>query len=714
MRQIVSEDHIEAEAVRGTRGRSSLPTVEPYIPNFKGVNQFLTEAPNAAQVSFLGSLADEGRKYMEEQQTLYDRMEVAQALANIDEEFFKASDEFLKTNQTGRGYTEFATGKYKELSDTAVSSSSNEAVGNALRYVFLQRRTSIANSAFQKEKEMYTGYAMSQTELQLARTLNEVAENPDQAASLGVKLEQQLLPMKNILAAREFDKYRKEKIQQFIEFQGLGLVKKHPYQAEQLLRSEYFKQLDPQKYFSLQKSARREREHQERLKEHFEMLQRQVQMRESESAFGRHELAIVQLKESTNDFLEDPLLTEHQKSKLVKLYNKAQEVHSKQAATDATIAGALKTGSALPLEITPQQQSKYILEYIRSENLKRAEQNKKAMSSVEIVRYLDRGRNTFSAACMPLVSRFENSIRNSTDAGEIFNTACAIQSGINVPTIQSIDKDTKMVSALIVNAYEGEQNAPQIIALRDELMNVETSVAETRKKKWKEFRKNDGKSLLKFVYEKLGYAKWFGNKIGDSPDVSILEDRLFSEVEYAGEKTGDPTKACVIANHVINRFVKQDKSGNYMVNPPTPDNTGYDTGPLNNITSYVKQLSVNEAIKAGFEADSADFQKNLPSFRGDKKLGKVNPEDIISGKLVSKRRVFIHPKFLKGVKGLDESEREVHMESASLDEPIYCFYYLLDEKKPETRQYLYDNTGTKILFNYNHIRKLLKRKEKKQ
>ena len=57
MRHIRSEDRVSAEAVRGTGGRSSLPTVAPYIPNYKGVNQVLMEAPGSAEIGFMNSLA---------------------------------------------------------------------------------------------------------------------------------------------------------------------------------------------------------------------------------------------------------------------------------------------------------------------------------------------------------------------------------------------------------------------------------------------------------------------------------------------------------------------------------------------------------------------------------------------------------------------------------------------------------------------------------
>lgn len=707
MRHIRSEDRVSAEAVRGTGGRSSLPTVTPYIPNYKGVNQVLMEAPGSAEIGFMNSLAHMSSQYMAEQQELYDNMEVAEALSNVDMEYNQASDDYLKENQTGRGYTEFATGKYKELGDAALMNASNAKVKERLQQMFTVRRANIANSAFQKEKEMYTGYAMSQTELQLTRTLNEVADNPDQALSLQAKMEQQLQPMKNILAAQEYDKYQREMMQQFVYFQGMGTIKKHPYQAEKLIQSEYYKsQLSPNNYLKLQKSAEQEREHQEHEAKIYQALQANALKQEEQRSYD-------------SDFVI-PMLTEGKvmseadiMAKNWSLHTKTKALKERQAfikSVDDELQDTQNINDALekdefPEGLTQSKQEKFVTKlFDNTDNVNAGEGNYSLQTQTGQALFLKEHAITFPYNYNPLVRKVMGNIRYGKDEKQIMDACVALSTCGDAPALSGIDEDTRDFAVIASEMYAGNQDGNAVLALRDTWFNTKKETLEANKARWQELFKTQYESsnteLCKKFYMNNGL---FGASNGflwntefESVDRQYLNDIIFSTKKKIYIRTGDETLADIVTAQRIKGIVKE-VDGKWVINPPTPDNTGLGKNVIKNITSYNMQKAVDAAIDAGAQIKRVgDYVIKGASYYTQSSISTPN-----AGKIEIKGT---------GLNVLDKdkgSERQLYLEWSSNDPKalVYVFYYLADPTNPTSREYLYGADGTKLYIDFRKFRK---------
>lgn len=707
MRQIRSEDKVSAEAVRGTGGRSALPTVTPYIPNYKGVNQVLMEAPGSAQINFMNALGKMSSQYMAEQQELYDNMEVAEALSNVDMQYNQASEEFLRDNQTGKGYTEFATGKYKELGDEAVVNGSNAGVKDRLRGIFALRRASIANSAFQKEKEMYTGYAMSQTEMQLTRTLNEVATNPDQAISLQAKLEQQLQPMKNILAAQEYDKYRRNMMQQFVYYQGMGIIKKRPFEAEGLLQSEYYKsQLAPNQYVSLQHNAQKEREHQELQAKRYQALQNSALKQEEQRSYDSD--FFIPMVTKGEVLSEADIMAKnwslHTKAKALKERQEFLKSVDKELQDTQDINNALERDE-FPEGLTQSKQEKFVTKlFNNTDNVNAGENNYSLQTQTEQALFLKEHAITFPYNYNPLVRKITANIRYGKDEKQMIDACVALSSCGNAPALSGIDEDTRDFAVIASEMYAGNQDGNAVLALRDTWFNTKKETQEANKARWEElFRTQYGSSnteLCNKFYAKNGLfgasEGFFWNTDFESVDKQYLNDIVVSTKKKIYIRTGDETLADIVTAQRLKDIVKE-VDGEFLINPPTPDNTGLGKNVIGNITSYGMQKAVDAAISAGAQIKRVgDYVTKGASYYTQSSISTAN-----SGKITIKET---------GLDVLDKDkgrERQLHLEWSSDDPkaPVYVFYYLADPSNPTSRQYLYGADGTKLYIDFRKFRK---------
>ncbi|MBR1735196.1 MAG: hypothetical protein IJ730_07150 [Alphaproteobacteria bacterium] len=711
MRNIRSEDHISADAVRGTGGRSSLPTVAPYTPNYKGVNQVLMESPGSAEVGFMNSLAHMSSQYIAEQQELYDNMEVSEALSNVDVAYNQASEEFLRENQTGKGYMEFATGKYRELGGAALTTASNAKVKERLQQMFTLRRANIATSAFQKEKEMYTGYALSQTELQLTRTLNEVADNPDQAVSLEGKLEQQLQPMKNILAAQEFEKYHREMMQQFVYFQGMGTIKKHPFQAEKLIQSEYYKsQLSPNNYLHLQKSATQEREHQEHEAKIYQALQEsalnQQRIRNYQNDIELPMLLEGKTKSDAEIIAMD--LTMEQKIKAIKETHAFKEKIGQELVTRQNIDKAL-IQDEFPEEMTASQQEKYLTNLFKgNESVKIGENSYSVQTQTEQAFFMKKFANTFQYRYEPLIRQTTTNIRYGKDEKQIMDACAALATFHDIPALKGIDEDIVDFSIIASQMYAGNQDINAVFGLRDTWFNTPKETREANKARWQEnFREkydNSNTNLCRDFYMKnelfgASEGSYFPPRFSsefESVDKQRLNDIVISTKKKIFARTGNETLADIVTAQRIKNIVKE-VDGKWVINPPTPDNTGLGKNVIKNITSYYMQEAVDAAISAGAPIKRiGDYVPKGASYYASSSIS--TPD---AGKIEIKGT---------GINALDKdkgSKRQLYLEWSSNDPkaPVYVFYYLADPSDSTSREYLYGADGTKLYIDFRKFRR---------
>lgn len=689
MRQIRSEDRVSAEAVRGTGGHSALPTVTPYIPNYKGVNQVLIEAPGSAQINFMNALGKMSSQYMAEQQELYDNMEVAEALSNVDMQYNQASEEFLRDNQTGKGYTEFATGKYKELGDEAVVNGSNAGVKDRLRGIFALRRASIANSAFQKEKEMYTGYAMSQTEMQLTRTLNEVATNPDQAISLQAKLEQQLQPMKNILAAQEYDKYRRDMMQQFVYFQGMGIIKKRPFEAEGLLQSEYYKsQLAPNQYMSLQHNAQREREHQELQAKRYQALQdsalKQEQIRDCQQDVILPMLIKGEVKSDAYIMAKNYSLD--LKIWAMKQTHEFLEKHDKETKTKQQINTSLEKDE-FPEGLTESKQEKYLLNLFKGNDAVKVGENAyMVQTQTEQALFLKERENTFQFRYDPLIRSITTNVRYGREEKQTMDACVALATFHDTPALQGIPQDDVVFAMAATQVYGANNDFAAVQNLQKQYYQATETDIKANKLRFEELTK-EGLNVVGGAAKRGAYTNDFYKRYGielkgkwwwndDSPDMQKVNTIAYDMIKRIYERTGDQNLAEMTTARYIKGFLKPDKDGVVHINPPSTQNTSFKNPTL------LKTVSDGAMRKAVAEAKDAGF--GIQAGGRPDEIIVTNPNLVTEGKTVRRKLYY-------------------QCEDPLFKRPVYSVYFLADKKEPTSRQYLPTLREGRVIVDFDQL-----------
>lgn len=656
MKRIFSEDQISAQASRGTGNpHSQIAQPSVYVPNYKGVNHILHYSGGSGKVSFMNALASTSQKQVAYQQSLYDNMEVNQALASVDSAYRQESEKFFQDNPSGRNYTEYITNKYDELSNTAVNSGSNQTVRDKLKLVFSHRKADVANNAFKMEQERYTGWAINETEQQLAATANELMLSPGEVQSLSTKYQQQLSSLQTVIAPDKFEKFARKKIEQFTYSYGLGLIKNNPYTAVEMVKgTEFSSKLSPEQFARLQAQARYEVEHQDYKARQYQAMIDSANKREELSLFHKMEIGIYQDSISKAS-IENANLSDEYKVRLFKTYDSHIRKSQNKVNVDNLIADALKKGTIPGDKLKAEDQSKFLQGYFKGENEKRNQAGQAEMSFVEMVKFLQDHQLVFKATYHPINNQIHNTIRKGTDAAKLLDASFAIAGNSNIPALGKIDKDVKDFACLAHSIFDGNSSSPDyIIKVRDDYFSADNATIEYNKQKWKEaFPSSEQAAKLKDFYDDNGYYHWFGASIEQSLDVRRVNTKMIDIMKRVFYRTGSEQKAYAVAASRLKSLVKYDPYSNrYAINPPTTENTG--------LTQDKLQNTIDEDLKA-----SLAIAKNAGN-SGD----------------------------LKGI-----TVKDLHLESVDFHTTDYNVYYLADPDDYTSRMYLYNKNGQKIIMN---------------
>ncbi len=655
MKRILSEDQASAQASRGTGSpHSQIAQPSVYVPNYKGVNNILYHSGGSGKVSFMNALASTSQKQVAYQQALYDNMEVNNALASVDTAYRQESEKFFQDNPSGRNYTEYITNKYDELSDTAVHSGSNQQVRDKLKLVFSHRKADVANNAFKMEQERYTGWAINETEQQLAATANELMLSPGEVQSLSTKYQQQLSSLQTVIAPDKFEKFARKKIEQFTYSYGLGLIKNNPYTAVDMVKgSEFSSKLSPEQFARLQAQARYEVEHQDYKARQYQAMIDSANKREELSLFHKMEIGIYQDSISKAS-IENANLSDKYKARLFKTYDSHIRKSQNKVNVDNLITDALEEGTIPVEKLKADDQSKFLQGYFKGENEKRNQAGQAEMSFVERVKFLQDHQLVFKATYHPINSEIHDTILKGTSAAKLLDASFAIAGNSNIPALGKIDKDVKDFACLAHSIFDGNSSPEYIIKVRDDYFSSDKATIEYNKQKWREsFPLSEQAGKLKDFYDDNGYRHWFGASIEQSLDVRRVNAEMIDIMKRVFYRTGSEQKAYAAASSRLKSIVKYDPySKRYAINPPTTENTG--------LTQDKLQNTIDEDLKA-----SLAIAKNAGN-SGD----------------------------LEGI-----TVKDLHLESVNFHTTDYNVYYLADPDDYTSRMYLYDKNGKKIITN---------------
>ncbi len=710
MKRIVSEDQVSAESVKGTEERGSIPQAGVYIPSYKGVNQVLYQASGSGEISFGNALAKSSIRAMQAQQELYDRIEVSRSVGEVDKQFHAEYETFLETNETGQGLMEFSTGKYQELSDVAISNASNAEVQNNLRAIFEYRKNDIANSSFKKEKETYAGYALNKITTDSNSTLNEIISNPDQIRSLSVKYESQISGMQGIVSAVEFEKYKTNCIHNLAKAYGIGLIKKDPYRAKEMLSGEYFtKSLSPDEYTGLLAHADREISHRESKE-----LQRQALAKRSMAELERLStseltLGFVDGTKSNVDvykYFETGRISEITKNHLLEKYIKVKNKQKDNFDVSQEISEHLKNNTPAPL-IESGKKKEYFMNSIRNQNDIREGEGKPQLSLTEIVEYAKENAIVFDSNVAPVKNACVTSIMNGKDAKTVMDACIAVKDNENVPAIKGIDKDVVFFASFAVDHYDGTNNINDLLDFRDKfLAPQDEKTLSYRTNQWKQEKYSTNKdSELDAFLKRNKFATdegLFWNSIPATVK-NEFRQKAYDILKHVYMKTSSISIAESVASNVLsNNFGDTEINGQKerMYNPPTKINTKYSDVAISNFVADKGQRIIKSIEDAG-----DNYKGYIPVRRISRHDFMKNMKDIQKADFYTKD--FVKDKHRKiQVKINDKwEERSLRIEATPLNNTAYSYYFLLDESDALSKEYIINPaTGKRAVIDFSTIK----------
>lgn len=741
-RLLVSEDRVAPESHKVSNER--LPTVGVYSPNYHAVNQMSAVSGGHGAINFMNTLGAMSAEAVAAQQNLYDRMEINDAVAQVDLAYKHEEAKFFNESPTGKGFLEFATGTYDALSSNAIANASRPELAQHMDMLFSARKKDIANNAFQKEREVYTGYAINAVETQLNATINEITNTPDQYDSLQSKFTSQVETMLPILPKADYDRYLQHQNQKFMEGYGLGLILKDPYKAQAQLKDEKFKILPPNRYAFLQNQAQREvqrREYQAR-----KLANMQAQAEALTSLFAKQDMEFgIESGAVSEGDIEASNLPPKQKQQLklklekykkdtaekdiafaaidyaiqnnisreeisvsqdtinskyfdtfVKNLNESRELENKPKLTEEEKERYKNTYLLTnPFQITDDHLNKYLDHFFRSADERRIREGLQPMSIAEKVAFLQSNGKVFNKAYNPLKLQISTAIKYSDNAQDIFD-ACVAISGTHLPAIEGLDSNVRDFADFTAVYFRGTQDLAKIPEMRKLFVDTPKNDDATNKwwngEKWHktpyktfyDFCENNGIDLDEHEWYQWSY--WGDNPSVRRADVNEIRRRVSSVVERVAKQTGSVDWGETVASRYIKKLVKEsDINGAkaYLINPPTEENTGFSAEQIKNVMYGVAKNTFDQKIKP---SELIAYTKKL--IDGSVKAGDPIINVVLDGKTVRRRLMF---------------------EAASLDEPIYDIYYLVDEKKEATKEFLTDQFGRRYSLDFRDIKAIFKK-----
>ena len=264
MRKILSEDIANAEARKGTEGGSRSPEAKIYIPNYREVNHIFMEAPGSASITFDEVLSKASLRMLQNQEKVYEGIERDSLLTDVNTQYQNKLQEFVNSNPSGRGYTQYATDTYSKLIESTASEASSVEVSQQIRALGQSNLKGIANSAVQMENQLSTAYVLSEKQKILETKYNNVLNDPDRFEGLAAEISASVADMEGVIPAKEYEKFRAHAMENFILSYGMGLTRKNPMQAYEYLKSEIFSgNLSHENYAKLIKYAEQKQKEQE-------------------------------------------------------------------------------------------------------------------------------------------------------------------------------------------------------------------------------------------------------------------------------------------------------------------------------------------------------------------------------------------------------------------------------------------------------------------
>lgn len=708
MKQINLQEKV---ASQGGTGMERIKEVgsQLYIPSYKGVNNVLYKAGGDGTIAFNDALAANGRKELDKYIQVNTALKGSDALIDIDNEMNKASEEHIKQNPDGEGYTLAMTTKYKSLVDDYSSNADTDDIRN---FILINSKNGLrdwGNKSFRTESIRKASFYEAGIRQNKDVLRNKIMTSPELYESLTPAYISQVDAMKDDPHV-DFAKYRKESLDEWDVSYVQGLIKKNPNQTLELLKNgNLVANLDPDKRNQLINASTQQIEHNE--------YRAYIAQKNAEHALdrvrkqnnSRLDLMRIEGNLSQNDLktmydngeIDEECynrqaykIIKDKNSKLKKIDNIDKIIKSQQDKTPT-------------FGVTNDEKTKFLLEKYKMDE----EADGEYPSLMMRLDYVAENQVTFNYEMPHFKNEIESKIIASSDPKQIMDGALSLSGYKNIKALKGIDPLLIDFSEIAIDALKSSNNnIDSLIKLRDEWFKKDESsvkdrdIQEFRKKEWKqtEYAKEDEKfNALDRLYESndIGYSmdimslKFFVDRIPKGQQ-EIINAKVLKKLEKVYMQTGSLSKAEIATSaYIKNMFQKTDINGEdeLMYNAPTYDKVGVEEYAIKNIIRAVSSDIVDHLSKNKIPISRKSEFLKAKKVNNDWDYGSLLKDPYASSKEM-KINVVIDGK---------QSSRKLYYESVDYaDKNIGHLFYYFDEENKRGKEYLLKPSNTNKFERY--------------
>lgn len=636
MKNFDRSDDVSAKGSRGTGGGGGIPELGAYVPSYKGIHQVLYNPGGGGAISFWDALAKTSEKDVAQKIEVYQSIELSNSYVDYNKSMMEASKNFKANSPSGEGYLEHITETHDKLADQYIQKASSSDVASNMRMVFAKSKENWANQAFRDQNEMMTAHAINKYNENTSTLLIDLMNNPDNVESIYSQYQTAQNALHGLVPATELEAFQAKSNGRFAFSYGMGLVKRDPYSAKELINSPLIKnKISPEDHYKLVNMAKSEVRHRE-----IEALRQEVVIQKAKHVQSQGMISDLKLgiakgtttEDDINRLEENGWVSKVQANDLRIDLVKAEKSVVKGAIVDAQISEAIKNKTPVAMsKVSGKKRVSHFEEYVDGQNQIRRGAGKAPMSITEKVNYVKENLLFYNVNIPYLTSEIDTTITKSDSPDKILDACIAITENESIPSIKKLDKDKLVFARYIVDEYKATKNLGIVKTFRDDWYNpTNKQLLIDRRKEWRE-EKVDEVNPERLIKKDLGYG-WFGRMFSGIPDP--IRDQVLSETKEVMErvysKTGSETKAINTASNIVtSKFKETDINGvtEYMYNPPTKGTVGLNDYAIRNIV----------AIKAQELVERIESASNDGTYKGQfqirRKKDFVNKTKMLSSRL---------------------------------------------------------------------------------
>jgi hypothetical protein len=668
VKKILSEDTANAESNRGER---EVPRAPIYLPNYREVNHLLTEAPGSASISFNEVLSKASLNMLINQEKIYEGIERDSLMTDVNTQYQKKLDEFKSSDPSGRGYTEFATRTWSQLTDAAAAAAQSSEVAQQIRALGQSNMKGIANSSVQTENQMTTAYALAEKQKTLEIKYNLIRNDPDRFEGLSAETIAAASDLEGVIPASAYKKFLNHTMQNLYMSYGMGLTKKNPLQAEEFLKSDLFvNNLSGEKYESLKRYAEQNKKDTERREYREEKLV--LMQKNSDSKLERYDVDIGIERNTVGiaDIEANDNLTTEDKKQCIKNWIKKNRNEELKFKAYEKMNLIWEHGGDISSVEEKYQKSRYE-EMVRAKQAQ-AEGEESVTGKKITVTSTDKAliAKIFSYTNTDLRNELQSKITQTENVDDRINAAFAVKYLMSESprTLGEIgNKYISFVNETVSRTATDPANKASIVE-RAAATYLDESKSEENKIKERRIRQimRAGSVNPERFADNYGFNGSFWNRL-TVEDKAQFEKDMYYEIRNAVVSGADTiSRARDIAAERMKDYWKIS-DGKYMRNPPQLMNPMISEYALNNFTASAVKKAVSRLKKISY----AGPQFELPD---EVIRNPAKPTDFYTQNLT------LHKKPLVSIKVGDEVyNKEVNLESIPGHDGLYKMYCDTDD-----------------------------------